>query len=316
MATTAVQTPPPPTTPASEKTRLLAGSVVGAAFIVAGLGLAGYAVPMLFKNLNLGNSFINSFVRVIAQVAVVGGLAVVGGKLAGANPPKGVRGGIFLVISAAFTFFFLVRAVALNFGDLPGAVVAALLAVGLIRLITGKRGIGWMHTLEEQGWFHTNSYKRTQGRKMRQYTLIGLLLIGLSGVYSMVSHGTLGGGDLVYRMPFGLPNFTALVDQQFSVPLLLALAVLWMAWRAVNIPTFADFLIATEAEMNKVSWSSRKRLIQDTIVVLVTTLLLTLFLLVIDLFWGWFLADLLGVLPKADPSKVKQVDVAGQTTPW
>ena len=31
-----------------------------------------------------------------------------------------------------------------------------------------------------------------------------------------------------------------------------------------------DFLIATEAEMNKVSWTTRKRLVKDTIVVLVT----------------------------------------------
>ncbi len=313
---TAVQSPPPPTTPASEKTRLLLGSVVGAGFILAGLAVAGYGVPVLFKNVSLGNSFITTFVRVIAQVAAIGGLAYLGGKVAGANPPKGLRGGIFLVISAVIAFFFLVRAVGLNFGDVPGAVVAAGLAFGFLKLLTGKRGIGWMHALEEQGWFHTNSYKRTQGRKMRQYTLAGILLIGLSGVYSMMSHDALGTGDLVYRMPFGLGSFTALLDQQFSVPLLLALAVLWLGWRAVNIPTFADFLIATEAEMNKVSWSSRKRLIQDTIVVLVTTLLLTLFLLVIDLFWGWFLADLLGVLPKADPTKVKQVDVAGQANPW
>lgn len=316
MATAAVQSPPPPTTPASVKARLLTGSVVGAGFILAGLVLAGYGVPMALQGLNLGNSFINAFVRVIAQIAAIGGLAYLGGSLAGANPPKGVRGGIFLVIAAAFTFFFVVRAAGLNFGNIPGAIVAALLGFGLIRLVVGTRGIGWMHALEEQGWFHTNSYKRTQGRKMRQYTLGGLLLIGLSGVWALMHSTALGTGNLVYNLPFGLPNVTALTNQQFSVPLLLALATLWLAWRAVNIPVFADFLIATEAEMNKVSWSSRKRLVQDTIVVLVTTLLLTLFLLVIDLFWGWFLADLLGVLPKADPNKAKPADVAAQTTPW
>ncbi len=316
MATTAVQSPPPPTSPTSERSRLLLGSFVGALFILAGLGLAGYGVPMLLKGVSLGNTFVSTFIRVIAQIVVVGGLAYLGGTLAGQNPPRGIRGGIFLIISAVFVFFFLVRAVALNFGDVPGAVAAALLGFGLVRLITSQRGIGWMYALEHQGWFHTNSYKRTQGRKMRQYTLVGFLLIGLSGVYSMISKDALGDGDLVYAMPFGLDRFTVLLDQRFSVPLLLALGVLWVSWRAVNIPVFADFLIATEAEMNKVSWSSRKRLIQDTIVVLVTTLLLTLFLLVIDLFWGWFLADLIGVLPKADPSKVNQSDIAGQTTPW
>ena len=52
--------------------------------------------------------------------------------------------------------------------------------------------------------------------------------------------------------------------------------LLWRAWRGmVNFPAFADFLIATEAEMNKVSWTTRKRLVQDTIVVLTTVVLMT-----------------------------------------
>ena len=29
---------------------------------------------------------------------------------------------------------------------------------------------------------------------------------------------------------------------------------LWLGYRIVNVPQFADFLIAVEAEMNKVSW--------------------------------------------------------------
>ncbi len=53
----------------------------------------------------------------------------------------------------------------------------------------------------------------------------------------------------------------------------------------MNFPPFADFLIATEAELNKVSWTTRPRLIQDTIVVLVTTFLLALFLFLMDQTW-------------------------------
>ena len=315
MATAVVQSPPPPTTPASEKTRLIVGSAVGAAFILVGIALAGFGVPSLFKSVTIGNGFITAVVRILLQVAVVGALAYAGGKLAGTNPPFGIRGGIALFIAAVFTAFYVARAIWSNFGDAAGVVIGALILALLFRILLGNRGVSWMKMLEEQGWFHTHSYKRTQGRKMRQYTLVGLLIVGLSGVYSLMTREVLGSGDLVYKLPFGLGSFTALVDQRFAVPFLLALSVLWLAWRAVNIPTFADFLIATEAEMNKVSWSSRKRLVQDTIVVLVTTLLLTMFLLVIDLFWGWFLADLLGVLPKADPSK-KPADVSGETRPW
>jgi len=90
----------------------------------------------------------------------------------------------------------------------------------------------------------------------------------------------------------------------FHILALLLIAVgMWGAWRAVNYPGFADFLIATEAEMNKVSWSTRKRLVQDTIVVLVTVLLFTLFLLVIDQLWGWILTreNLGGIVPKPVP---------------
>lgn len=69
----------------------------------------------------------------------------------------------------------------------------------------------------------------------------------------------------------------------YTLPLLLLALTLWGAWRLVNYPPFADFLIATEAEMNKVSWTTRRRLFQDTIVVLVTLLLMAGFLLFVDL---------------------------------
>jgi preprotein translocase SecE subunit len=77
---------------------------------------------------------------------------------------------------------------------------------------------------------------------------------------------------------------------KYTVPILFAAVGLWLAWRVVNVPSFADFLIATEAEMNKVSWTTRRRLIQDTIVVLVTVLLFTIFLFVVDVAWGQILS--------------------------
>ena len=74
--------------------------------------------------------------------------------------------------------------------------------------------------------------------------------------------------------PTSAATVTLLPALQFTVPLLLLAASLWLAWRIVNLPAFADFLIATEAELNKVSWTTRKRLYQDTIVVLVTVFLM------------------------------------------
>jgi preprotein translocase SecE subunit len=86
-------------------------------------------------------------------------------------------------------------------------------------------------------------------------------------------------GPLLYRTLRLLPGV------QFTVPLLLLAVSLWLAWRIVNYPTFADFLIATEAELNKVSWTTRPRLIQDTIVVLVTVVLMAVFLFSMDVIW-------------------------------
>jgi preprotein translocase SecE subunit len=87
-------------------------------------------------------------------------------------------------------------------------------------------------------------------------------------------------GTIEYRRVILLPAV------QYTVPLLLLAASIWLAWRVVNLPVFADFLIATEAELNKVSWTTRKRLMQDTVVVLVTVILLAGFLFTTDLVWS------------------------------
>ena len=63
----------------------------------------------------------------------------------------------------------------------------------------------------------------------------------------------------------------------------------------VQYPPFVEFLIATEAEMNKVSWTSRADLYRATTVVLVTVTLMSVFLFGVDWIWS-FLLQSLGVL--------------------
>src|SRR5205823_12407431 len=99
---------------------------------------------------------------------------------------------------------------------------------------------------------------------------------------------------LIYRVPV-------------VMPVLLGLVLVYFAWRLVNVPAFADFLIATEAEMNKVSWTTRRRLIQDTIVVLVTVVLMTLFLFLVDIMWIQILSNpYVGVLQYNPRDQAKQ----------
>jgi preprotein translocase SecE subunit len=99
------------------------------------------------------------------------------------------------------------------------------------------------------------------------------------------------------------------------MPLLLGAVALWFSWRLVNLPSFADFLIATEAELNKVSWTPRRRLVQDTIVVLVTTLLITFFLLFADLIWSQLLTRI-GVLRAPSKETSAEVQPGGDELPW
>jgi preprotein translocase SecE subunit len=304
---TAVRPTPVAQSP-NPRLRLAVASLTGALVVAAGVAAAAYAVPTLLAGVG-GTAGVA--LRWATQLATVAGFVWVGSTLAGANPPRGIRGGIFLAISALITVFFVTRAVGLNFAEsavgvpLTVAVLAGLL-YGTYWLLTSSQAQGWMAALEDHGWFHTFSYKRNQGQKVRRYTLIGFLLIGWSGVYSIFVHDAVGKGAWTLALPFTEFKPTVLTDVEFTVPILLAVAAFWVAWRAVNMPAFADFLIATEAELNKVSWPTRKGLIQDTVVVLATTVLLTMFLLVVDWFWGTLLSSrYIAVLP---PSESRAAD--------
>jgi preprotein translocase SecE subunit len=300
-------------------------SLLGAIYVSATCALALFVIPNLWKTSvapALNNLQLTLLTRLLAQVGTLIILLTFGRKLLGENAPKGVHGGVFLIISWAIAIFFLWRAVALNIEGGAGIIAAGIFAAFLlylaVRNVTGPRGRRWMVALEEQGWFSTASYKRTLGLKARRMTIMGFLLIGGTGVWTLspppISSGSWLPETWSLTMPFDDPSsITILPDAQYTIPILLMILTLWFAWRVVNIPTFAEFLIATEAEMNKVSWTPKKRLGQDTVVVLITTLLLALFLLVVDLFWGWLLSTI-GVLPSSGGGE--QQNNAVQQTRW
>jgi preprotein translocase SecE subunit len=110
-------------------------------------------------------------------------------------------------------------------------------------------------------------------------------------------------------------TFTLLPSVRIVLPLVMGALALWFSWRLVNLPSFADFLIATEAELNKVSWTPRRRLVQDTIVVLVTTILVTFFLLFADLIWSQLLTRV-GVLRAPSKDTSAEVQSGGDELPW
>lgn len=280
-------------------------SMIGAVYVVAVIALVMYGIPafwtQIFGEQIAGNTFTDWALRQGIRFLVAVGFVLAGRKLLGDAPPKGVRGGIFLILTSAVVLFFIWRLIAMNINGMPGMIFSSVIGLALafftVRFFLGKKGQEWMVGLEEQGWFHTASYKRSLGQKVRRLTILGIILVGWSGVYSLIFQGVLP-ENWVLSMPFDLEPIVVLPNARSTAPLILAALTLWIAYRVVNVPTFAEFLIATEAEMNKVSWTPKKRLAQDTIVVLTTTLLMALFLLVVDLFWGWLLSrEMVGVLP-------------------
>jgi preprotein translocase subunit SecE len=122
-------------------------------------------------------------------------------------------------------------------------------------------------------------YKRTQGKRVRQTTA------GLVIVWVIYGSYTLANGPLL----------DARREVRLGVPVVIGLILSWMAYRAVNIPQFADFLIAVEAEMKKISWPSLQRCFRAGAVVIVTMFFMAAMLFIYDQVWIWFFAKI-GVL--------------------
>lgn len=61
-----------------------------------------------------------------------------------------------------------------------------------------------------------------------------------------------------------------------------------LAWRLMNKPSNVDFLIATDGEMKKVNWTSRRELIGSTKVVIFFMFLIAFILFGIDIVFGYF----------------------------
>jgi preprotein translocase subunit SecE len=126
--------------------------------------------------------------------------------------------------------------------------------------------------------FSLGVYKRSQGRIARQVTF-AVLAIALSlGAYALW-HFLGDAGRAVQSAAAGV----------------VVLGGTWICYRFVNLPRFADFLIAVEAEMNKVSWPSRVELVRSSMVVLITMFGLAATLFFYDLVWKLVLTTL-GVL--------------------
>lgn len=119
--------------------------------------------------------------------------------------------------------------------------------------------------------FQATVYKPNQGRIVRQLTCLAIWVVIALGCWSLYGslRGFLDSGS--YLIP--------------AIPSLALAAGLWFGFRVVNWPRFADFLIAVEAEMNKVTWPSKEELIRASIVVIFTIFFLAIALFSFDVLW-------------------------------
>jgi preprotein translocase subunit SecE len=121
-------------------------------------------------------------------------------------------------------------------------------------------------------------YKPMQGWYARLYTALGLGLIVATGAWRVYE------SSIEYSTAWHI-----------GLPALFAAVLGWLIYRLIHFPPFAEFLIATEAEMNKVSWTNKEDLFRATTVVLTTVVMMTVFLFLVDTLWT-FVLRMIGVL--------------------
>lgn len=120
-------------------------------------------------------------------------------------------------------------------------------------------------------------YKRSQGRIARQVTCLVIWIVMAIGAYRLYTVGNLS-------MPY-----------RYVIPAAVLVVGVWFGYRIVNYPPFADFLIAVEAEMNKVTWPTSTELVRSSVVVIVLIAGLTTVLFGYDTVWSALLKYILQV---------------------
>ena len=95
-----------------------------------------------------------------------------------------------------------------------------------------------------------------------------------------------------------LQNPTVKIVIQALVPLAVFAGLGFLIYWLVNRPSIADFMIAAEGELKKVSWSSRKEVTASTLVVITVMLVMAVVLLLVDISLRYFF-EWIGLIPGA-----------------
>jgi preprotein translocase subunit SecE len=128
-------------------------------------------------------------------------------------------------------------------------------------------------------------YKWGQGKTTRLYTAVTVAILAAIGcwrVYQKLS------ASMDVTTPIGL-------WLTVTVPLGIFVLIVFLLYWLLNKPMAADFLIAAEGELKKVSFSSKHEIAVSTFVVIVVVILTALMLGVADFCFNLFFTNVLGI---------------------
>jgi preprotein translocase SecE subunit len=146
-----------------------------------------------------------------------------------------------------------------------------------------ERSGGVVAVRPDRGGGFFTIYKRGQGYWTRMGTALAAALIAVltaNFVYTQMR-------AIPYTWNNGSPVYIP-VKICLAGAAIVLLVIMLVAWRAMNKPSNADFLIATDSEMKKVNWTTQKELIGSTKVVIFFVILISALLFVLDLVFGYF----------------------------
>ena len=128
-------------------------------------------------------------------------------------------------------------------------------------------------------------YKWGQGKDTRLYSAVAIAVLAAIGCWRLYDklQGTL---DVTQSAGLWISA---------TVPLgLFALIAAFLYW-LVNRPTVADFLIAAEGELKKVSFSSRKEIMTSTFIVIIVMFFMAFMLGAADFVFDLFFTNVIGI---------------------
>ena len=118
-------------------------------------------------------------------------------------------------------------------------------------------------------------YKKGQGYYTRLSTAVGCGILAALGCYSLWN-------KLDAITPGETVSEAAKTWLRAGIPAALFLVLSWVIFKVLNSVKFADFLIATEGEMKKVSWSTRKEIVASTKIVIISVFVMAIILAAVD----------------------------------